>query len=168
MCKNKFNFFENAWKKDTNEHDDAIEKNNATTKRQKRKNTAIAIFSLICALLIWIYACSVSTIDMKYQSNTVTVKRVASVESKGYKVDYNTGVKVNYTLSGTIFAISQIPSKGVDIYADLSNVNLSEITDTKIIQLPLIIDLPADVSCTEKSQEYIEVVITKNSVEKTK
>jgi hypothetical protein len=99
---------------------------------------------------------------------TVNVKRVAAVESKGYKVEYNTGVKVNYTLSGTIFAISQVPAKGVDVYADLSTVNLSEITDTKIIQLPLIIDLPADITCTEKSQEYIEVVITKNYVEKTK
>lgn len=168
MSKNKFNFFENAWNKESIEQVEADDNNNAAIKKKKRTNTAIAIFSLICALIIWVYACSVSTIDLKYQSSTVTVKRVASVESKGYKVEYNTGVKVNYTLSGTVFAISQIPAKGVDVYADLSTVNLSEITDTKIIQLPLIIDLPADITCTEKSQEYIEVVIRKNYVEKTK
>ncbi len=165
MSKNKFNFFENAWKKEIYEYDDASGKNNTALKKQKKTNTVIAIFSLVCALVIWMYACSVSVTDVKFQSSTVTVKRVASVESKGYKVEYNTGVKVNYTLNGKIFAISQIPPKGVDVYADLSTVNLSEITDTKIIQLPLIIDLPAELTCTEKCQEYIEVVITKISVE---
>jgi hypothetical protein len=92
------------------------------------------------------------------------MKRVSSVESKGYTVEYNTGVKVNYTIRGTVFAISQLPSKGVDVYADLSTVNLSEITDMKIVQLPLIMDLPSDISCVEKSQEYIEVIITKNNI----
>ena len=95
----------------------------------------------------------------------VNVKRVTSVESKGYKVEYNNNVKVNYTIKGTVFAISQLPPKGMDVYADLSTVNLSEITDVKIVQLPLIIDLPSDISCTEKSQEYIEVIITKNNIE---
>ena len=165
MNKNKFNFFENAWSKKVYDYDDAADKNNAVLKKKKRLNTAIAVFSLICSLMIWIYACSVSVTDMKYQSTSVTVKRVSTVESKGYKVEYNTGVNVNYTLRGTIFAISQLPGKGVDVYADLSTVNLTEITDTKIVQLPLIIDLPADLICTEKSQEYIEVKITKNIVE---
>jgi len=164
MAKTKFNFFEHAWKKEIYQYDDEVNKDHAAIKKKKRINRAIATFSLVCALLIWIYASLVSVIDMKFQSNSVTVKRVASVESKGYKVEYNTGVQVNYTLSGTVFAISQIPEKGVDVYADLSTVNLSEITDTKIIQLPLMIDLPAELTCTEKSQEYIEVVITKISV----
>ena len=168
MKKNKFNFFENAWKKDTYIYDEETEKNISELKKKKQINASIAVFSLLCAFVIWMYACMVSVTDIKYQSSSVTVKRVVSVESKGYKVEYNTSVKVNYTLRGTAFAISQIPAKGVDVYADLSTVNLSEITDVKIIQLPLIMDLPADVSCTEKSQEYIEVVITKNYVEKTK
>ena len=162
--KNKFNFFENVWLKQNSDGEGSIE-NGDTAKRQRRRNTAIAIFSLVCAVAIWMYACSVSLTEVKFQSIPVNVKRVASVESKGYKVEYNNNVKINYTIKGTIFAISQIPSKGMDVYADLSTVNLSEITDMKIIQLPLIIDLPADVSCTEKSQEYIEVIITKNHIE---
>ena len=163
--KNKFEFFENAWNKKTPEYDETVEKNIAERKEQKRRNTAIAIFALICSLLIWIYACSVSLTEIKFQSAPINLKRVSAVESKGYKVEYNTNVKVSYTLKGTVFAISQIPSKGVDIYADLSTVNLSEITDMKIIQLPLIVDLPSDISCTEKSQEYIEVIITKINIE---
>ena len=162
--KNKFNFFENVWLKQNVDGEDAIG-NGDIVRKQKRRNTAIAIFSLVCAVFIWIYACSVSLTEVKYQSIPVNFKRVSAVESKGYKVEYNNNVKVNYTIKGTIFAISQIPSKGMDVYADLSTVNLSEITDMKIIQLPLIIDLPADVSCTEKSQEYIEVIITKNHIE---
>ena len=163
--KNKFNFFENAWSKKTYDYDDATESDVAVRKKQKRLNTAIVIFALVCSFLIWIYAYSVSLTEVKFQSASVNVKRVSSVESKGYKVEYNTNVKVNYTIRGTVFAISQIPSKGVDVYADLSTVNLSEITDVKIVQLPLILDLPADISCTEKSQEYIEVIITKINIE---
>ena len=162
--KNKFNFLENAWLKQGSDYED-LTGNGDVVKKQKRRNTAIAIFSLVCAVAIWMYACSVSLTEVKFQSIPVNVKRVASVESKGYKVEYNNNVKINYTVKGTIFAISQLPSKGMDVYADLSTVNLSEITDMKIIQLPLIIDLPADVSCTEKSQEYIEVIITKNHIE---
>lgn len=162
--KNKFHFFENVWLKQGSDYED-LTGNGDVVKKQKRRNTAIAIFSLVCAVAIWMYACSVSLTEVKFQSIPVNVKRVASVESKGYKVEYNNNVKINYTIKGTIFAISQIPSKGMDVYADLSTVNLSEITDVKIIQLPLLIDLPADVSCTEKSQEYIEVIITKNHVE---
>lgn len=160
MKKNKFNFFENAW----SDYDEADGKNDPAIKKQKRTNRIIAIFSIICAFLIWIYASSVHVTEIKYQT-TVNVKRVSTVETKGYTVEYNTGVKVNYTIRGTVFAISQIPSKGVDVYADLSTVNLSEITGVKVIQLPLIIDLPSDISCTEKSQEYIEVIITKNNIE---
>ena len=162
--KNKFHFFENVWLKQGSDYED-LTGNGDVVKKQKRRNTAIAIFSLVCAVAIWMYACSVSLTEVKFQSIPVNVKRVASVESKGYKVEYNNNVKINYTVKGTIFAISQLPSKGMDVYADLSTVNLSEITDMKIIQLPLIIDLPADVSCTEKSQEYIEVIITKNHIE---
>ena len=162
--KNKFNFFENAWLKQNSDGEDSIV-NGETIKKQTRRNTAIAIFSLVCAVVIWIYACSVNLTEVKFQSIPVNVKRVSAVESKGYKVEYNNNVKINYTLKGTVFAISQIPSKGMDVYADLSTVNLSEITDMKIIQLPLVIDLPADVSCTEKSQEYIEVIITKIHIE---
>ena len=161
MKKNKFDFFENAWDKKTYDYD-TTGKNDPAVKKQKKINRIIAVFSIVCAFLIWIYASSVHVTEIKYQS-TVNVKRVSSVESKGYTVEYNTGVKVNYTIRGTVFAISQLPSKGVDVYADLSTVNLSEITDVKIVQLPLIIDLPSDISCTEKSQEYIEVVITKNN-----
>ena len=159
MKKNKFNFFENAWNKSVHDYDEMSEKNGAMIKKQKRTNTVIMIVSIVCAFLIWIYASSVHIPELKSQS-TVNVKRVSAVETKGYKVEY-TAVKVNYTIRGPVFAISQLPSKTIDVYADLSTVNLSEITDVKIVQLPLIVDLPSDLSCTEKSQEYIEVIITK-------
>ncbi|MBR6745573.1 MAG: hypothetical protein IKM00_10230 [Clostridia bacterium] len=162
--KNKFHFFENAWTNHTGDREMTAE-DLCEAKKKRRSKITIAIVSLMFAFLIWGYASSVSVTEIKFQSASVTVKRLAAVESKGYKVEYNNNVKVNYTISGKTWHISQLPLGGADIYVDLSTVNLSEITDMKIVQLPLMVDLPAEVSCTEKSQEFIEVIITKNSVE---
>lgn len=131
------------------------------SRRMERLNMFIGIFSVICALAIWLYASATSMTEIKLQS-PLNVKYVVDVEDKGYDVEYNDKLKVNFIVSGTTFAVSQIPNYGIKVYADLSTVNLSEIITSKTVQLPLIFDLPEGVSCHEKSHEYIEVTIVKN------
>lgn len=133
-----------------------------TSRRNKRLNIFIAVFSVICALSIWLYASAITETEAKLQS-VVNVKYVSAAEEKGFDVEYNTELKINFVLGGKVLAISQIPNYGLNVYADLSSVNFTEITNTKTVQLPLIFDLPEGVTCIEKSQEYIEVTITKRS-----
>ena len=133
-----------------------------TSRRNKRLNIFIAVFSVICALSIWLYASAITETEAKLQS-VVNVKYVSAAEEKGFDVEYNTELKINFVLGGKVLAISQIPNYGLNVYADLSSVNFTEITNTKTVQLPLIFDLPEGITCIEKSQEYIEVTITKRS-----
>ena len=133
-----------------------------TSRRNKRLNIFIAVFSVVCALSIWLYASAITETEAKLQS-VVNVKYVSAAEEKGFDVEYNTELKINFVLGGKVLAISQIPNYGLNVYADLSSVNFTEITNTKTVQLPLIFDLPEGITCIEKSQEYIEVTITKRS-----
>ena len=165
MNQKKIGFFKSKKRKENVDADMVNGKSVATIKKDKRQKIGFMIFSALLAFAVWMYASSVTVIDFSARSLPVTLKRVSAVESKGYKVEYNTNLIINYTIRGTVFSISQLPDSGVDIYADLSTVNLSEITDVKIVQLPLILDLPSDITCPEKSQEYIEVVITKITTE---
>lgn len=134
------------------------------SKKAKRLNMFIGIFSVICALTIWMYASAISEAELKLQS-PVNLKYVLDAEHKGYEVHYNRETKINFTVNGKVLALSQISNKGITISADLSTINYSEITTEKIVQLPLIFNLPEGVTCSEKSQEYIEVSITKKSID---
>ena len=133
-----------------------------TSRKNKRLNIFIAVFSVVCALAIWLYASAITETEAKLQS-VVNVKYIGAANEKGFDVEYNTELKINCVLSGKVSAISQIPNYGLNVYADLSSVNFSEITSSKTVQLPLIFDLPEGITCIEKSQEYIDVIITKRS-----
>ena len=133
-----------------------------SSEKKERLNMFIGIFSVVCALMIWLYSSAISETEMKLQS-PINVKYVIDVEDKGYDVEYNDKLKINFTVSGKTLSVSQIPNYGINVYADLSTVNLSEIITSKTVQLPLIFDLPEGVICHEKSHEYIEVTIVKKS-----
>ena len=137
-----------------------IEDKEEELRKNKRLNMFVGIFSVLCALAIWLYASAISETEMKFQS-IVNIKHVVDTEDKGYEVEYNSDLKINFILNGKVSSISQIPNYGINVFADLSTVNLSEITNTKTVQLPLVFDLPEGVTCIEKSKEYIEVTITK-------
>lgn len=149
-------------KKDENTQQTTIGKRTDYSKKMERLNMFVGIFSVLCALAIWLYASAISETEMKLQS-PINIKYVIDVENKGYDVEYNDKLKINFVVSGKTHAISQIPNYGINVYADLSTVNLSEIITSKTVQLPLIFDLPEGVSCPEKSHEYIEVTIVKKS-----
>ena len=82
------------------------------------------------------------------------------VETQGYTIQYE-DLKVNFKIQGKVAIASQVTEKSIEVYADVSTVKLSDITDSQVFKLPLIYNLPSDVVCIEKSQEYIEVTITK-------
>ncbi len=125
-----------------------------------RVDVAILAFSIVCAILLWSYAVTTGDATKQFQNIPVVVKRVSIVSTQGYDIQY-TDVKVNFTIQGSGATISQISEKSIEAYVDLSTVNLTEITDTKIVQLPIIFNVPGDVRCFDKSKEYLEVKITK-------
>ena len=131
-----------------------------TIKRNKRVDLIIGIFATICAICVWIYAVTSGDATKEFQNIPVTVKRISIVSTQGYDVQYS-DLKVNFKIQGNGSSVSQISEKSIEVYADLSTINLTEITDTKVVQLPLIYNVPSDVLCLEKSQDYIRVTITK-------
>lgn len=133
---------------------------NSESKKTKRRDLFISIFSVLCALTIWFYASAIHETELK-DSSRVNLKYILDAENKGYEIHYNYNTEINYTLKGKALALSQISSNVGIITADLSTINYSEIESEKIVQLPLIFNLPEGVVCTEKSKEYIEITITK-------
>lgn len=135
-------------------------KDDYTVKKNKRVDIFIAIFAIVCAIVVWVWAVTSGDSTKEFQNIPVTVKRVSIVSTQGYDIQYD-DLRVNFKIQGNVSTVSQISEKSIEVYADLSTVNLTEITDTKIVHLPLIYNVPSDVRCLEKSQEYIAVTITK-------
>lgn len=131
-----------------------------TVNRNKRVDVVIGIFAAVCAIIIWIYAVTMGENTKEFQNIPVTVKRVSIVSTQGYDIQYS-DLRVNFKIQGSGAAVSQVSEKSIEVYADLSTVNLTDITDTKVVDLPLVFNVPSDVRCLEKSQEYIKVTITK-------
>lgn len=131
-----------------------------TLKKNKKVDVAIGIFAAICAILIWVYAVTNGDATKEFQNIPVTVKRISIVSTQGYDIQYS-DLRVNFKIQGSGATVSQVSEKSIEVYADLSTVNLTEITDTQHIRLPLVYNVPSDVRCFEKSQEYIDVTISK-------
>ncbi len=131
-----------------------------TIKRNQKVDIIIRIFAVVCAIIVWVYAVTSNSTTKEFQNIPVTVKRIAMVETQGYTIQYE-DLKVNFKIQGKVAIASQVTEKSIEVYADVSTVKLSDITDSQVFKLPLIYNLPSDVVCIEKSQEYIEVTITK-------
>ena len=102
-----------------------------------------------------------------YQNVSVNIKSETIVKSKGYTISYD-NLKVNFTVQGSAAKVSQLSFKSVEVYADLSKVDLSTIEEGQsvTVPLPIVYKLPTNISgltLTEKSQEYIDIIITKKS-----
>ncbi len=136
-----------------------------TAKRNRRTDRIIRILSVIGAILIWVYAVTADTTTYDYQNVSVSVKSESLVKSKGYNVEHE-NLKVNFTVQGSVAKISQLTNTSVEVYADLSTVDLSTVAPGQSITvpLPLVYRLPtgiSNLSITYKSQDYINVVISK-------
>ena len=136
-------------------------------KKNRRIDTLIRVLSVICAILIWAYVVLSDSAVYHYRNISVTIKSETIVKSKGYTVAYD-NLKVNFTVQGNAAKISQLSFGSVEVYADLSSVDLATVPegDSVTVPLPIVYKLPSDVTgltLTQKSQEYIDVVITKKS-----
>lgn len=154
------NFASDDSKKAENETEKKQNHGDYTINKNKRVDIAIGVFAAICAIIIWVYAVTVGDTTKEFQNIPVTVKRVSIVSTQGYDVQYS-DLRVNFKIQGSGSAVSQISENSVEVYVDLSTINLTEITDVKVVELPLVFNVPGDVRCLEKSQEYIKVTITK-------
>ena len=136
-------------------------------KKNRQIDTLIRVLSVICAVLIWSYIVLSDSAVYNYQNVSVNIKSETIVKSKGYTISYD-NLKVNFTVQGSAAKISQLSFKSVEVYADLSKVDLSTIEEGQSITvpLPIVYKLPTNISgltLTEKSQEYIDIIITKKS-----
>lgn len=134
-------------------------------KKNRRIDTLIRVLSVICAVLIWSYVVLSDSAVYHYQNISVNIKSETIVKSKGYLITYD-NLKVNFSVQGSAANISQLTNKSVEVYADLSKVDLSVIEEGQsvTVPLPIVYKLPANITglaLTEKSQEYIDVIITK-------
>ncbi|MBQ8496882.1 MAG: hypothetical protein IJ489_05425 [Clostridia bacterium] len=153
-------FTSNSSKKEDAETEMTHHHGDYTVNKNRRVDIAIGVFAAICAIIIWVYAVTVGDTTKEFQNIPVTVKRVSIVSTQGYDVQYS-DLRVNFKIQGSGSAVSQISENSVEVYVDLSTINLTEITDMKVVELPLVFNVPGDVRCLEKSQEYIKVTITK-------
>lgn len=144
--------------------DKETENDNSESKKAKRRDLFISVFSVVCALTIWFYASAIHETELK-DSSRVNLKYILDAENKGYEIHYNYDTEINYTLKGKASALSQISGNVSIITVDLSTIKYSEIESEKIVQLPLTFNLPEGVVCAEKSKEYIEITITKKSID---
>lgn len=142
-------------------------KDDYTVKKNKRTDIIIGVLSLLCALVIWIYAVTSGNTTKEFINVSVKVKGMTMVTTSGFDVQYS-DLKVNFKAQGSIPALNQLSEKNIDVYADLSSVNLTDIVDTKIVNLPIVYTVTADgpsgVNYFDKSQESITVTITKKNL----
>ena len=136
-------------------------------KKNRQIDTLIRVLSVICAVLIWSYVVLSDSAIYHYQNVSVNIKSETIVKSKGYTISYD-NLMVNFTVQGSAAKVSQLSFKSVEVYADLSKVDLSTIEEGQsvTVPLPIVYKLPTNISgltLTEKSQEYIDIIITKKS-----
>lgn len=130
-----------------------------TIKRNQKIDVIIRILSIIGAIVIWIYVVSTDVAGYEFKSVEVELRNIEAVEAEGFTVDYDI-LYVTFKVQGSAGKINGLEEESVKVYADLSSVDLSDIVDSKTIRLPIIYEIPKDLTCMEKSQDIIEVVIS--------
>lgn len=135
------------------------ESDDYTIKRNQRTDVIIRILSIIGAIIIWIYVVCTDVATYQFKDRVVELKNIQDVESLGYEVNY-TELLVTFTVQGRAGKISQVTDESVRVYADLLSVDLSDIVGSQTVKVPLVYEIPRDLTCMEKSQRYLEVQIT--------
>ena len=148
----------------------AERKNNAddyTVKKNKRTDIIIGVLSFLCALVIWAYAVTSGNTTKEFINVSVKIKGSTMITTNGFDPQYS-DLKVNFKVQGNISSVNQLSDKNLDIYADLSAINLTDFQDQKIVNLPIVYSVTADgpsgINFFDKSQEFITVTITKKAL----
>ena len=96
-----------------------------TVVRNRRVDMIIRIVSVVCAIAIWIFNVIGDSATKDFINFNVTAKGIALVQ-KNYTVEYDI-TKVNFTIQGKGTQISQISESDIEVYVDISSLNLSNI-----------------------------------------
>ena len=135
-----------------------------TVERNQKIDVIIRILSIIGAIFIWIYVVSTDVASYEFKNVEVDLKNIETVEAEGFTVDYDI-LYVTFKVQGSAGKVSGITEDSVKVYANLSSVDLSDIVGSKTIKMPIVYEIPKDLTCMEKSQDTIEVVISVSSPE---
>lgn len=135
-----------------------------TVERNQKIDVIIRILSIIGAIFIWIYVVSTDVASYEFKNVEVELKNIETVEAEGFTVDYDI-LYVTFKVQGSAGKVSGITEDSVQVYANLSSVDLSDIVGSKTIKMPIVYEIPKDLTCMEKSQDTIEVVISVSSPE---
>ena len=135
-----------------------------TVERNQKIDVIIRILSIIGAIFIWIYVVSTDVASYEFKNVEVELKNIETVEAEGFTVDYDI-LYVTFKVQGSAGKVSGITDDSVKVYANLSSVDLSDIVGSKTIKMPIVYEIPKDLTCMEKSQDTIEVVISVSSPE---
>lgn len=135
-----------------------------TVERNQKIDVFIRFLSIIGAIFIWIYVVSTDVASYEFKNVEVELKNIETVEAEGFTVDYDI-LYVTFKVQGSAGKVSGITEDSVKVYANLSSVDLSDIVGSKTIKMPIVYEIPKDLTCMEKSQDTIEVVISVSSPE---
>ena len=134
-----------------------------TVKRSKKADIIIRIFSILAAIIIWIYAVStdgnIKTTDYQFTSNDITIKNESVLNERNFDISLaDTNIVV--TVKGRKLSTTDAKRSRVKLSVDAATVTAAGDT-----MLKLDIDLPIGVALVSVSPEFIRADITTSPVE---
>lgn len=134
-----------------------------TVKRSKKADIIIIIFSILAAIIIWIYAVStdgnIKTTDYQFTSNDITIKNESVLNERNFDISLaDTNIVV--TVKGRKLSATDAKRSRVKLSVDAATVTAAGDT-----MLKLDIDLPIGVALVSVSPEFIRADITTSPVE---
>ena len=146
-------------KKETSPDMRTDETDDYTVKSNQRTDVIIRILSIVGAICIWIYVVLTDVASYEFKNVGVEVRNVSAIEAEGYTVSYNT-LRVSFRVQGSRERIGTVADNSASAYVNLLSVDLSEIVGSKTGEVPIIYEFPGNLTCMEKSQDYMEIVIS--------
>ena len=133
-----------------------------TVKRSKKADIIIRIFSILAAIIIWIYAVStdgnIKTTDYQFTSNDITIKNESVLNERNFDISLaDTNIVV--TVKGRKLSATDAKRSRVKLSVDAATVTAAGDT-----MLKLDIDLPIGVALVSVSPEFIRADITTSPV----
>lgn len=134
-----------------------------SVKRSKKADIIIRIFSILAAIIIWIYAVStdgnIKTTDYQFTSNDITIKNESVLNERNFDISLaDTNIVV--TVKGRKLSATDAKRSRVKLSVDAATVTAAGDT-----MLKLDIDLPIGVALVSVSPEFIRADITTSPVE---
>ncbi len=161
--------FKNLFAKKELQDTRTVDSDDYTVVKNSRVDMALRIFSLLCAIALWI-AIVIGDSTTKEFTNVTVKEKGSSIVRRSYTIEYDY-TQVNFVLQGKGNQISQIADSDIIVYVDFSSVTtqldgLSSSSGPQTFDLPLVYELTRkDVTAVflQKSKESIKVTFTKKT-----